>query len=110
MSDVILLGTDEQVRLAAQAAADMVACRRVETAALVVSLRSFVREVLELDPFPAGRLIPDQGPLRAGGASGRGGRDPSSADLRRTRRWRECQPPGCAMNLLGRPLSVIRAT
>jgi len=74
LSDVILLGTDEQVRLAARAAADMVAGRRVETAALVVSLRSFVREVLELDPIPAGLLIPDQGPLRAGGAGGRGGR------------------------------------
>jgi uncharacterized membrane protein YgcG len=67
LSDVILLGTEEQVRLAAQAATDMAAGRRVETAALVVSLRRFVREVLELEPIPAQVSIPSQGPLRTGG-------------------------------------------
>src|SRR5215207_2522270 len=36
LSDVILLGTEEQVRLAVQAAQDMVAGRPVETAELVV--------------------------------------------------------------------------
>jgi hypothetical protein len=38
----VLLGTAEQVRLAAQAANDMVAGRKIETAALVRSLRDFI--------------------------------------------------------------------
>jgi hypothetical protein len=70
LSDVMLLGTPEQVRLAVQAANDMVAGRSVETAALVVSLRTFIREVLDLDAIPADVSIPKQGPLRpaAGGS------------------------------------------
>lgn len=71
LSDVMLLGTAEQVRLAAQAASDMVAGRQIETAALVVSLRDFIREVLELDAVPADLAIPKQGPAR-GPAGGRG--------------------------------------
>lgn len=76
LSDVILLGTEEQVRLAAQAAADMVAGRPVQTAALVVSLRTFIRGALDLEPVPAGVAIPEQGPLRAvaGGGGKSGGR------------------------------------
>ncbi len=73
LSDVILLGTAEQVRLAVQAANDMAAGRRIETAALVVSLRSFIREVLELDAIPTDLPIPKQGPLRGATAGGRGG-------------------------------------
>ncbi|HEY1396519.1 hypothetical protein [Roseateles sp.] len=74
LSDIILLGTDEQVRLAAQAAQDMVTGKPVETAALVASLRDFIREVLELDPIPASVVIPKQGPLRpAGSGGGKGG-------------------------------------
>ena len=73
LSDVILLGTTEQVTLAVQAAGDLVAGRRVETAALVVSLRNFIREVLELEPVPAHLVVPQQGPLRTGGGGGRGG-------------------------------------
>ncbi len=78
LSDVMLLGTPEQVRMAAQAANDMVAGRKVETDALVVSLRNFIREVLDLDAVPADLALPKQGPLRpaggGGGArSGRGG-------------------------------------
>ncbi|QNN47536.1 hypothetical protein H9L17_05190 [Thermomonas brevis] len=75
LSDVILLGTEEQVRLAAQAAADMAAGRPVQTAALVVSLRTFIRGALDLEPVPAGVAIPEQGPLRAiasGGGKGGG--------------------------------------
>ncbi len=80
LSDVILLGTDEQVRLAIHAATEMAAGRTVETAALVTSLRNFIREVLELEPIPASLAIPRQGPLRslgsrdkgAGGAGGSG--------------------------------------
>jgi len=75
LSDVILLGTEAQVRLAVQAARDMVAGRRVETAELVVSLRSFIREVLDLEAIPADWAVPKQGPVRAGGgSSARGGR------------------------------------
>ncbi len=74
LSDVILLGTEEQVRLAAQAASDLAAGRTVETAALVVSLRDFVRQVLDLEPVPSDLTIPKQGALRppGGGSSGRG--------------------------------------
>ena len=80
LSDVILLGTDDQVRLAAHAAQEMASGRPVETAALVASLRDFIRDVLELDPIPAALAIPKQGPLRslggrekAGGDAGKGG-------------------------------------
>jgi heme exporter protein D len=71
LSDVILLGTEEQVQLAARAATDLGAGRPVHTAELVVSLRDFIRQVLELDPVPAHLEIPAQGPARP--ASTRGG-------------------------------------
>lgn len=66
LSDVILLGTEEQVQLAAQAANDMVAGRNIETAALVISLRNFIRTALDLTPIPADTAVPNQGPLRTG--------------------------------------------
>jgi len=76
LSDVILLGTEEQVRLAVAAANDMVAGRPVETAALVVSLRAFIRDVLDLDPVPKELAVPKQGPLRPGtGGRGAGGEE-----------------------------------
>jgi uncharacterized membrane protein YgcG len=65
LSDIILLGTEEQVRLAAAAAAELAAGRPVETAPLVVSLRDFIRQVLDLQPLPSQLLIPKQGPSRA---------------------------------------------
>ena len=65
LSDIILLGTEEQVRLAAAAAAELAAGRPVETAALVVSLRDFIRQVLDLQPIPSEVSIPKQGPSRA---------------------------------------------
>ncbi|MBF6025435.1 hypothetical protein [Lysobacter niastensis] len=64
LSDVLLLGTDEQVRLAAHAAAELAAGRPVYTHELVVSLRNFIRSVLDLDPVPGDLLIPPQGPSR----------------------------------------------
>lgn len=74
LSDVILLGTEEQVRLAATAANEMVAGKPVETAALVVSLRNFIRSVLDLDEVPPEVVIPRQGPSRPGAAKkGEGG-------------------------------------
>src|SRR3954464_3867286 len=75
LSDILLLGTEEQVRLAAQAASDLAAGRSVRTAELVISLRTFIREVLDLDPVPATIAFPPQGPVRpAGGGSRAGGR------------------------------------
>jgi hypothetical protein len=50
----------------------MVAGRKIETAALVVSLRNFIREVLDLEAIPHELVIPDQGPARTPSASGRG--------------------------------------
>jgi uncharacterized membrane protein YgcG len=73
LSDVILLGTHEQVRMAAEAANDMVAGRPIETAALVASLRGFIRDVLDLEVIPASLAIPKQGPLRVSGGGGRAG-------------------------------------
>jgi len=75
LSDVILLGTQEQVALAVRAAQDMVEGRSIETAALVVSLRQFIREALDLEPLPDTLAVPRQGPLRPGstGGPGRGG-------------------------------------
>jgi len=75
LSDIILLGTEEHVRLAEKAARELVAGHPVRTDALVVSLRDFIREALDLDPIPADLAIPLQGPKRpaaAGGGRGRG--------------------------------------
>lgn len=78
LSDVILLGTEEQVQLAARAATDMVEGRPIHTAELVVSLRDFIRKVLDLDTISASVAIPRQGPSRpasGGGSKGGGGKD-----------------------------------
>jgi len=77
LSDIILLGTEEQVRLAATAATELAAGRSAHTAELVISLRDFIRQVLDLDPVPAHLSIPRQGPARPstarGGGKGEGG-------------------------------------
>jgi uncharacterized membrane protein YgcG len=74
LSDVILLGTEEQVRLAARAANDMVERRPIHTAELVVSLRNFIRQALGLESVPRDVTVPHQGPTRpASGGGGRGG-------------------------------------
>lgn len=77
LSDIILLGTVEHVRLAGQAATDMAAGRPIETADLVVSLRNFIRTALDLGPIPEDINIPFQGPTRPQSSSGRtkGGAD-----------------------------------
>ena len=73
LSDILLLGTDEQVRLAARAASELAQGRPVHTHELVISLRDFVREALDLAPVPADLEIPRQGPARpAGGGGGSG--------------------------------------
>lgn len=71
LSDIVLLGTEEQVRLAEKAARELVAGRPVETGDLVVSLRDFIREALDLDPVPGDLDIPRQGPARPSGSGGR---------------------------------------
>lgn len=82
LSDVILLGTEEQVRLAATAATELAAGRPVHTGELVVSLRTFIRKVLDLEAVPETLAIPKQGPTRpAGGASG-GGKGKGGGDER----------------------------
>ncbi|KAF1047298.1 hypothetical protein [Xylophilus sp.] len=79
LSDVILLGTEEQVQLAVAAAQDLVAGRPIETAALVASLRQFIRAALDLEPIPAYLAVPRQGPLRPGGTAGGGSRRAAEA-------------------------------
>jgi heme exporter protein D len=71
LSDVILLGTQDQVRLAIRAANDMVAGRVVETAELVISLRTFIREVLGLEAISGDLAVPKQGPVRSASSGGR---------------------------------------
>jgi len=74
LSDIILLGTEDQVRMAAQAAQDLVAGRPVQTAALVASLRQYIRDALDLEPIPTSVTIPNQGPVRPSSMGGAGGR------------------------------------
>lgn len=70
LADIILLGTEDQVRLAERAARELVAGRPVHVHDLVVSLRSFIRDALDLDPIPTDLDIPHQGPVRPSGSSG----------------------------------------
>jgi uncharacterized membrane protein YgcG len=72
LADILLLGTEEQCRLAGQAAGDLAAGRPIHTADLVISLRDFIREALDIGPIPAEVRIPLQGPTRTQGGGGRG--------------------------------------
>lgn len=74
LSDIILLGTADHVRLAAKAAADMAQGQPVRTAELVTSLRDFIRKALDLDEVPGDVIIPVQGPSRQQNSSGKGGK------------------------------------
>lgn len=74
LSDIILLGTEEHVRLAERAARELVAGRPVHVHDLVVSLRNFIRQALDLDPIPADLSLPFQGPTRPAASGGRGER------------------------------------
>jgi hypothetical protein len=79
LADVILLGTGEQVRLAERAVHELLAGRPVPTDALVVSLRAFIREALDLEPIAPGVSIPTQGPARLI-ASGKGKSERGAGD------------------------------
>lgn len=72
LSDIILLGTEDHVRLAERAVRELIAGRPVHTAELVVSLRNFIREALDLGPIPSDLTIPMQGPARPSNGGGRG--------------------------------------
>lgn len=74
LADILLLGTEEHVRLAGQAARDMVEGRPIRTAELVVSLRDYIRKALDLEPAPEEAAIPLQGPARPQGGGGKGGK------------------------------------
>ena len=73
LSDIILLGTEEHVRLAARAARELAEGRPVHTHELVIAMRDFIRKALDLDPVPADVVIPLQGPTRPASSVGRGG-------------------------------------
>ncbi len=70
LSDVLLLGTEEHVRLAGKAAAELAAGQRIHTAELVVSLRNYIRKALDLETIPPDVAIPAQGPTRPAAAGG----------------------------------------
>ena len=82
LSDIILLGTEEQVRLAAGAARELAAGHPVHTHELVTSLRTFIRDALDLDPIPTGIVIPAQGPARPSSAGGRAKNDADKGSSR----------------------------
>ncbi len=73
LSDIILLGTETQVRLASRAAQELAEGRPVHVHELVVELRDFIRKALDLDPVPADVIIPAQGPTRPSGSGGKSG-------------------------------------
>lgn len=75
LSDIVLFGTESQVELAAAAMRDMVAGQPVHVHALVISLRNYIREVLDLDAIPPGVAIPNQGPARPSSSGGGRGRE-----------------------------------
>ena len=79
LSDILLLGTDEQVRLAAHAATELAQGRPVHTDALVVSLRDFIRQALDLAPIPRELAIPRQGPTRPAGGAAKGCKEEGDA-------------------------------
>jgi hypothetical protein len=64
LSDILLLGTEEQVRLADSAARELAAGHEIRTDELVVSLRNYIRKALDLEPVPADLAIPPQGDSR----------------------------------------------
>jgi hypothetical protein len=72
LSDIILLGTEEQVRLATRAARELITGNPVHTYELVVSLRKFIREALGFAPIPPDLEIPIQGPTRPSRSGGSG--------------------------------------
>ncbi|MDP3781760.1 MAG: hypothetical protein Q8Q79_02465 [Sphingopyxis sp.] len=73
LSDIILLGTEDHVRLASRAARELADGRPVHVHDLVITLRDFIRQALDLDPVPDDVVIPLQGPTRPSSGGGKGG-------------------------------------
>ena len=86
LSDIVLFGSVEQVRMAAQCAMALKRNEAVDYQPLADSLRSDLRTQLGLGPIPDDIELPDSGPSRSakngrgegegrngGGAAGRGG-------------------------------------
>ncbi|WP_245528442.1 hypothetical protein [Gluconobacter morbifer] len=71
LSDIILLGTKEHVRMAAKAASELAQGRTVHTHDLVVALRDFIRKALDIEKIPSDQELPRQGPSRPSGSGGR---------------------------------------
>jgi hypothetical protein len=71
LSDIILLGTEQQVELAAQVVQELSAGKRVHTHELVVSPHTFIREALNLDPVLLKVVITIQNPTRTTATGGR---------------------------------------
>ncbi len=84
LSDILLLGTDEQVRLAARAANELAHGTYPRTGDL---LRDFVREALDLAPIPTDLQIPPQADLAGWRQCRRQGRCQGGRGWRRWR-WR----------------------
>ncbi|MFT8308141.1 hypothetical protein [Acetobacter malorum] len=80
LSDIILLGTEEHVRLADRAARELVAGQPVHTHDLVVSLRTFIRKALDLEPVPSDLRLPAQGPARVQASGGGRAKDDGKKD------------------------------
>lgn len=81
LSDIILLGTKDQARLAAAAATALVAGETVHVDALVTSLRDFIRDALDIEPLTSDVAIPKQGPARpSGGGAGSKARGDAGGD------------------------------
>ena len=93
LSDIILLGTEAQVRLAERAANELVAGRPVHTHELVVSLRDFIRKALDLDPIPSDVAIPMQGPARPSGALNGGSKATAAGESTAATADRGAVPP-----------------
>lgn len=72
LSDIILLGTETQVRLAEHAVRELISGRPVHTHELAGSLRDFIRQALSLEAIPSDIEIPMQGPTRPSSSSSRG--------------------------------------
>jgi len=82
LSDILLLGTEEHVRLAGKAASELAAGRPIHTAELVISLRNYIRMALDLDTIPDVVTIPLQGPTRPQASGGRGGKGDAGRESR----------------------------
>ena len=113
LSDIILLGTEEHVRLAERAARELVAGRPVHTHDLVVSLRAFIREALDLDPIPSDLSIPMQGPTRPSTSGGRnknerGKEEFDKAPAERAAVWAAASEQAAMLKILPCPIIARR--